>query len=254
MIKIKRGDCPESLNSTSKILAKNDYKKDDVISSLWGMQHQKCCYCEKDLTDIGKPERWVEHFVPQSDKSFKTAGVTDWNLANAWENLLYTCAACNLNKGSQPPFAENGDRILIDPSFSEIDPEEYIGFKVDGYMIVYKEKNDRTLGKNTINNLKLKKRTDNYKYLKIIMGKINSIFSSLYDCLIHDQTLLVSSKLLDLSRMTSSHLHHAGFSRYYIGKKLDEFNTISIPQINDYFNKSIDPLTVDIAKEYRWIK
>lgn len=249
MIKINRGDCPESLNSANRNLVENDYKKDDVISSLWAMQNQKCCYCEKSLTELGKSERWVEHFIPRTDNSFKIAGATDWNRANAWTNLLYTCATCNRTKGTESPFAENGERRLIDPSFLGIDPEDHIDFYVNECIIVYMAKDNSILGETSLRNLKLKKRTDIYIFLRRNMTKIDAIFTNLVDYLINDQDLFVSSNKLELSRMTSSHLPHAGFCRNYIAKRLDKFNTLVIPVINLQHQKSINPINLEIGKE-----
>ena len=98
MISIYRTTTPDILDATKRNLGANVYKNDAVIEALLEMQNFKCCYCEKKLTDIGTSERWVEHVIAKSE--FKiNEGTIDWNRANSWTNLLYSCATCNSKKG-----------------------------------------------------------------------------------------------------------------------------------------------------------
>lgn len=107
-------------------------------SSLFQAQHEKCCYCERY-----PEEQWqdVEHFRPKS---------AYWWLAWTWENLLFSCKACNEGEGkldyfpleggavlqpsSQPPYGQGppgSERPwLVNPA--TFDPMNEIQFQPDG--------------------------------------------------------------------------------------------------------------------------
>lgn len=249
MIKIQRTSCPDCLDTTSNTLTPNDYKLTDVLNALLDMQHFKCCYCEKYLPVLGKTAKWVEHFIAKTDDSFKNAnGITNWNRANAWSNLLYTCSTCNRSKGTQKSFAVSGKRNLIDPSYSRMDPERHIDFLIDDSLIVYRERAKSKLGKNTIENVKLKSRTDIYFLLRKQKLEIDSIFANIVNALIDGNTVMATSTINDLIATSSAHRPHASFNRKYIVQKVNKFNQIELAQINQYYNTKIAPLTVNIAK------
>ena len=178
MINIERTLKPTSLDSTIRRLIATSYSKDDVVDDLLELQHHKCCFCEKDLNQIGKSARWVEHFIAKDDDCFKDAqGNTDWNRANDWNNLLYSCSTCNRGKGTDKPFHPiTGRRKLINPTYNRIDHELHIDFVVDDVIIFYKEKNRSSLGKNTIKNLNFITRHDIYSILRKIKTKIDADF------------------------------------------------------------------------------
>jgi uncharacterized protein (TIGR02646 family) len=79
----------------------------DVANDLWKSQHQKCCYCEMRLRQVHND---VEHFRPKAEAN-RGVHCSDthgyWWLAFTWENLLFSCAACNRPpaKGTQFPLA-----------------------------------------------------------------------------------------------------------------------------------------------------
>lgn len=247
MIKIKRTSCPDCLDTTSRTLTENDYAQDDVVDALLDLQHFKCCYCEKSLPELGKTARWIEHFIPKTDDTFKNPDDSiNWNLANAWTNLLYACSTCNSSKGNQRPFI-SGRRNLIDPSYSRIDPEKHIDFLIDDSLIVYTERNKSKLGKRTIENFKLKGRTDIYALLRKQKLQIDSLFAEIVNALIDNNWAMANSKLNDLSRTTSAHLPHTSFARKYIVQKVLRFNQIELPRINQYYGAQITPITVNIA-------
>jgi uncharacterized protein (TIGR02646 family) len=234
-------------------LVKSDYSHKAVVDALLKMQHFKCCYCEKDLSSVGKPERWVDHFVAKTDDSFKDAGGNiNWNEANAWGNLLYACGTCNSNKGVTAPFDASGKRNLIDPSYCRIDPEDHIDFKIDGAVISYKERS--RLGKNTIENLKLKKRADVYSVLRKMEIKIDSIFCDLVDGLSVGNDRVVNSKIADLTKMTSAHQSHASFCRKYIIQQVNKFNRNGLQTLNKNHGTRIRPITVKVANGYQIIE
>jgi len=254
MIKInrRRVDCPSSLNTSNKALVESDYAQNDVLDALLEMQHFKCCYCEKDLPSVGRSAMWVEHFVARTDDSFIDAnGNTNWNEANAWDNLLYTCSTCNRSKGTTHPFGSNNRRRLIDPSYCRIDPEIHIDFIIDDEVIFYKERTN--LGKNTIENLKLKVRKDIYSALRIRKVEIDGDFAKLVNALIDGNTVKANSKLADLKKMTSAHQPHASFCRSYIIQKVSKFNNNHLQTINQHLGTQISPITVDVANGYQVI-
>ncbi len=116
MIRISRSQCPRCLAQPGA-----SYRELEVATTLFQMQHKKCCYCESDISRNGQG-RGVEHFRPRS--SFPA-------LENEWTNLLLDCAQCNGSKGRLFPFAD-GRPLLIDPSDpDDDDPETQIGFIVD---------------------------------------------------------------------------------------------------------------------------
>jgi len=258
MIKIdrRRVDCPPRLDSSQRTLVKSDYNHDEVLGALLKMQYSKCCYCEKNLLLLGKSERWVEHFVAKTNDSFKDArGNINWNEANAWGNLLYACGTCNSSKGAKKPFDSHGERNLIDPSYCRIDPEDHVEFSIEDVAIFYKERNGSSLGKNTIENLKLEKRNDVYIALRKRKLEIDSIFSDLVNELSEEEEndVMVKSKRSDLTKMTSAHQPHASFCRKYITQKVDNFNSNDLQIINQKLGTRIQPITVDVAKGYEVI-
>ena len=105
---------------------------DVVKSDLAGMQHNKCCYCEK--REEQAKYRDVEHYRPKSPY---------WWLAWTWENLLFACMDCNreqkrnqfpLSPGDAALVAEQpppgGERpLVLDPCDATVDPTTEIVFR-----------------------------------------------------------------------------------------------------------------------------
>ncbi|OFX30688.1 MAG: hypothetical protein A2X08_07575 [Bacteroidetes bacterium GWA2_32_17] len=255
MISIERGACPDKLDTTRKKIAANDYQHDTVVSALLVMQHNKCCYCETDILKVGATARWVDHFIAKTDVSFKDCdGKTNWKLANAWSNLLMSCSTCNRSKGTEEPFdSKTGKRRLIDPSDPKIDPENHIEFMIEDVFIVYKSRNGSTLGKNTIENLKLKARNDIYSLLRKRKAEIDSIFNDLVNALTENNLIMAKSKQNDLRKMTSAHQPHASFCRKYIIQVAQKFNNDNLKKINKYYGLKIEPLEINIASGFQKI-
>lgn len=254
MIKIDRNkvNCPSSLDTSQKRLTRNDYKKDDVIVALLEMQNHKCCFCERNLSKLGKTAKWVEHFIAKADKSFKyVTGRINWNKANAWGNLLYSCSTCNSGKGTTVAFDSNGKRNLIDPSYCRIDPEKHVEFSIDGPAISYTSRT--SLGKNTIKNLKLKGRQDVYSALRKMMLKIDGVFYDLVDELTAGNVGMANSKLAYLEEMTSARQPHASFCRQYIHQQVNKFNSYGLQKLNQIHGTQIQPITVKIANGHEVI-
>lgn len=248
MIKIQRGPCPNQLDTTIRHLVKADYRNPEVVTALLTMQNFKCCFCEKNLPSLGNSARWVEHFVAKTEAAFKKAdGSINWDLANAWSNLLYSCSTCNNSKGDYKAFSASGRRQLIDPSDPSIDPENHIEFFIDDVVIYYKECPGSALGRNTIKNLKVKDRRDLYSFLIKRKLIIDGIFFELLEALIDGNHVLATSKLNVLTRATSASEPHSSFSRKYISQLVNKFNQVGLTKINSTYKTNIQPLTVNIA-------
>jgi len=168
--------------------------------------------------------------------------------ANAWTNLMYSCNTCNRSKGTEKPFDNiSGKRRLINPRYSRIDPEKHIDFKINGAVILYKERKGSFLGKNTISNLKLKIRHDIYSILRKCQNKIDALFGELIDALVAQNDAMVNSRINDLSKKTSANEPHAAFCRKYLSQKINTFNNDERQLINQEFNININPITIYIA-------
>ena len=139
MIRIERSSCPAVLKNAAA--DSNSYRHHKVVSALWKMQSEKCCYCERYIPEKGHAKA-VEHFAPKS--AFEAR-------RNHWPNLLLACAQCNGKKSDEFPvmLTNNPDEIkliyvkktnrkeigekspaLIDPT-SETNPEAHLTYRVD---------------------------------------------------------------------------------------------------------------------------
>ena len=161
MIQIQRNDCPEILQRNT--LRASYYNNEQVTDVLFRMQFGKCAYCEKSIKEGAQ----VDHYVPIDEyvtgKNSKGKKQYNWNQANRWENLLYSCVKCNGAKTNENPFC-NGTRVIIDPSDLTDDPEKHIDFIIINkdsidMMVSVIPKDSSVLGKHTINYLKLKMQT-----------------------------------------------------------------------------------------------
>lgn len=111
-----------------------------VSEDVWRQQYFKCCYCEQKI-----PEKYndVEHYRPKAFANrLPGCKLTHgyWWLAFTWENLLFSCPACNRSsKKVMFPLAtgSSGARseaqifnceipLLIDPY--SMNPVEHISF------------------------------------------------------------------------------------------------------------------------------
>lgn len=141
--------------------------RDEIIKAKLkvNIQKNRCCYCEKDITDGGT----LEHFRPKNGWQQKAGdSITKpgyyW-LAYKWENWLYSCQECNNSKGNLfplddpsrraynhtvDPFCKNEKSILLNPSLDN--PDKY--FKYIGLEILPKE-NSAARSKESIDILKL---------------------------------------------------------------------------------------------------
>ena len=78
--------------------------------SIWRDQHNKCCYCEKNLEL--KRESDVEHFRPKGKVTEDKDHPGYWWLSYTWENLMYSCKHCNsAHKANRFPLRDPLKRV-----------------------------------------------------------------------------------------------------------------------------------------------
>ncbi|MEK0338117.1 MAG: HNH endonuclease, partial [Nitrosopumilus sp.] len=181
MIKINRAEAPRILQNTPR--SESSYNNHNVTSVLLTMQFTKCAYCEKSIKEGAQ----VDHYIPIDEFVIGTnsdgSKRYNWTKANRWQNLLYSCVKCNGAKKRKNPF-KGHTRVIIDPSNSYIDPEKYLDFRVNdinniNVIVSIIPKNKSTIGKNTINNLKLDIRRDHIGELNILAIEFENLFLTL---------------------------------------------------------------------------
>ncbi len=246
MISILRTDMPEFLDVTKRQLQSKDYSEECVLHELLRMQHSKCCYCERKLTDLGKTERWVEHIKPKSE--FKNIdGNIEWNQANAWSNLLYSCATCNRKKGETPLIdSKTGEFKLVEPSHPDIEPENHITFFVDGVLIGHKPIPGSIIGKRTVDTLFIG-RLELYRAFKKIKAQIDAIFAEIAGAVAVDDIGEFETLVNKVARLTCSKVAHAGFIRVYLKLRIAAFNATDLPQLNEKFGVNFESINVTLA-------
>ncbi len=127
----------EELTELYKNKDKNVWNKPFIKEQLIEMSANKCCYCECNVAEESKYME-VEHFFPKSIYP---------DLVIKWTNLLPSCKRCNGSKGNH----DTGTEPIIHPV--ENIPSEHLTFKL------YRLYGKSTLGKTTIDVLKLNDRT-----------------------------------------------------------------------------------------------
>ena len=121
MIKLTRPPKPVELTEevqeklTKKFIETKDrvYAVDYIKDALMIMSHDKCAYCECDLTKESNYME-VEHYHDKHDYPEEVV---------KWENLLPSCKHCNGNKSTHDTY----DEPIIDPS--KDNPKEHLYFK-----------------------------------------------------------------------------------------------------------------------------
>ena len=134
------------------------YGADDLRAALEELSHQKCAYCESNITSGADWD--VEHFRPKGRVIENEKHPGYYWLAYEWTNLFPSCSHCNQSRKDRKTFDEpttlpaggkvdqfpladeatramapgssltREKRLLIDPSHDE--PEEHVSFGVDG--------------------------------------------------------------------------------------------------------------------------
>jgi len=128
---------------SSQPLSEKDFKpywRSDmkIRKAIWIRTNRKCCYCERPR-DLMK-EADIDHFRPKTSTR-EDGNPGYWWLAYDWNNLFFSCKACNQTKSNRFPLTSgNRARTPIDNISSEnpflphpIDenPEQFIGYQMD---------------------------------------------------------------------------------------------------------------------------
>jgi len=167
----------------------NIYGHDSVKESLKTSQHDKCCFCESQVTHVAYGD--VEHFRPKAgylqnpDDDLQRPGYF-W-LVYEWTNLLFCCQICNqrfkknlfplldpaTRAASPDDDISNENPVFVNPA--EENPEDYIGFRGDTPYTI----NGSRRGEDTITALGLKReplrgrRADLLEKLKLVYDFAN---------------------------------------------------------------------------------
>lgn len=120
MIKLERTPKPveltpelqEKLTETFKSRGKPVWNKEFIKKGLLRFSHNKCCYCECNITEESKYLE-VEHYYPKGKYKDKVV---------EWDNLLPSCKRCNGTKGEHDTAVEP----IINPS--KTNPKEHLKF------------------------------------------------------------------------------------------------------------------------------
>ena len=255
MIKIKRENCPPLLNKPNNEFVEGDCNNADVENSLLEMQHDKCCYCERNIGQLERQEREVEHYVPKS--AFKNGGQNvQWHQANKWENLLFACRPCNSRKSTKNPFNKTtGEREIIDPSQASIDPEDHIDFVLSRKTyICFKERNGSLLGRSTIEKLKLNERKKLLRDFRNRRREIEQEFISLYTAVEIDETREINKIRIALKRLTSADITFASFNRQFIKQRLKMFNEDDLTELGAWHGRPFEEIEIDVLSGYETIE
>lgn len=256
MIKIKRPEkCPDCLEKPPGEYSKADLGNEELRKGLLEMQYNKCCYCEKNITDSGRTGKNVEHYIPSSDAGFKDAeGNIRWDLANKWSNLMYSCSECNNRKLAQPPIdPETEVVLLINPTDSSVDPEDELSFDLNDMCYSHNPDGKTLLGKTTCEILEFVGRTDlMISYIAEAM-KVKELMSSLGKAILAKNRTTIDEKLNDLKKATSAHQDFAAFRRALIVKEFEVINDEILPKYEKIMNEEfmrIKPTILDGATVY----
>jgi uncharacterized protein (TIGR02646 family) len=82
----------------------------DVREILYQMHYGKCCFCERKRDKAREPD--VEHYRPKAGVAENRSHPGYWWLAYDWNNLLWSCKACNEDKkGNHFPLSDENSRV-----------------------------------------------------------------------------------------------------------------------------------------------
>ena len=107
-------------SALSTLCAEDRFSHETVRRALRKIQHDKCCYCEKYITDWGTG-RQVDHYRPKDKYE---------HLKFDWDNLLLACGECNFAKSNKFPKSDSREPLILDPYDPCHDPEDHIDFLV----------------------------------------------------------------------------------------------------------------------------
>jgi uncharacterized protein (TIGR02646 family) len=139
-------DNPADHRSGEKIfnIDSNIYRSESVRKALRHAQYDKCCYCESKFlaTSYGPVEHYRPKGAVQQALGQKKEYPGYYWLAYDWNNLLFSCTACNTKKGELFPLIDKKARarshhdditmeqpLLINPTVEN--PRDHIHFRED---------------------------------------------------------------------------------------------------------------------------
>lgn len=245
MIKIKRGKCPAILRRPN--LLASYYNHQNVTNALRIMQFGKCAYCETMIKDNSQ----IDHYNPKEEYIINVtrAGKKeyDWNQANQWNNLLCACSKCNGAKKKEKPF-ENNNRVIINPRYLRIDPEDHIDFHIIDknlatIKVIVTPRNSSRLGNSTIKKLKLDKRKDHLGPLYVLALEFESLFLTLLVHIRNQRDINhndCQKKIADINRYMLSNSPYTGFARAFFRRRLDEFEKNERQNLETELGQKID--------------
>ena len=249
MIRIYRYPCPSVLLNTPR--SESCYNNNSVTSVLNQMQFEKCAYCEKNMRDGAQVDHYIplEEFVTGLDANGEKQ--YNWNEANRWENLVYSCIKCNGAKKTNAPF-KGATRLIIDPT-TRSNPENYLDFKVLGkgtkdIRVTIIPKANSSLGKNTIDKLKLDIRKDHIDPLNLLAIEFESLFLTLLVKINQGQDINhqdCQNKITSILTYMLSNSPYSGFSRAFFRQRLEEFEQKEKPSIERALGHNVN-LTITI--------
>ncbi len=255
MIQIQRGKCPSILKRPN--LLASYYNHQDVTNALRIMQFGKCAYCEAMIID--SPQ--IDHYNPKEEYIIAVTTVGkkqyDWHKANQWKNLLYACSKCNGAKKKEKPF-ENNTRVIINPRYLKIDPEDHIDFHIiDKNLATIKvfvtTKDGSPLGNSTIRKLKLHIRKDHLGPLSVLAIEFENLFLKLLVHIRNQRDIYhadCQTQIAFINRYMLSNSAYSGFARAFFRKRLDEFEKNERQTLETKLGHEID-LMITIATGIR---
>jgi uncharacterized protein (TIGR02646 family) len=114
-----------------------DYWRTDegTRKKIWEYSYRKCCYCERKR-DL-KRDADIDHFRPKTEIA-EDGKPGYWWLAYDWNNLFFSCKACNQTKSTKFPLI-SGKRVRVStgdinlekpylPHPADEDPEKLIEY------------------------------------------------------------------------------------------------------------------------------
>lgn len=220
MIKLMRPDKPKLLEENEKSLTeeykktgKSVWRKDYIVNPLMQMSHNKCCYCETNLT-VQARNMAVEHY------HFKD-GYPDEVVS--WENLLPSCSQCNSNKGTYDT-VKDGD--IIKPT--DDDPRDYLYLYC--FMIKSKDNDLESKGRKTVELLELNNRdrlvTPRIKIASAMDEKLQYIhekmcaYAERWDGKQYNRNRIVNG-IIDLLKLAQPYAEYSAFISMVLSESTD---------------------------------
>jgi len=199
------------------------YGHEEVKRALVAMHHGKCCYCESHVRHISPGT--IDHYRPKaaSQQGVGTPFIPPgyyW-LAYDWENLLFSCPACNqtykrnlfpLRDAAQRALSHLNslaleDALLINPS--KDDPVEFISFHKE-FAFAFE---DNLRGATTIEILRLNDRPDLVERRREKIQILRAL-QSVVTLMPQSQEALDAQQILNRAKMVTG--EYAAMSRAFL--------------------------------------